>query len=621
MGKTEGQLDVLGHRFDQSPTPAIFVGPNQQFMLDEIEPRVTKMIEGAATLRKKAAHGKGSRQFRKVIGGVPLRLIWAGSATQLSGSGAGLVLIDELDRMLGNVSGEGNPLGLAKARGHTFRDRKYGVTSSPKLGVVDCYVCPLSGLTFWTVMPPEDIESPIWQLFQTGTMHHWAWPCLQCETFFIPRFANLKWPDGATATSARRDAYVECPHCGGIAVDADKAEMNARGRYVAPGQRVDSDGTVHGAAADSHVVTFWVSGLASPFVSFGERASDYIEAKASGDQSKLQTVMNTGFGELFSPGGGEVPEWHEVAALRRPYRSLTVPDGVKVLTLAVDVQTTCLYYTIRGWGAHGTSWKIEAGQLMGRTTDTDVWDQLALLVTRPIGDLSIRLTFIDSGFRPGKPFSLPVNRIYQFCRRFPRRVYPTKGRASQDKPIILGKPDVNRKAEVAKYGLDLLWLDTDWCKSWVHERLRWEADAPGAWYLPEDTTDDYCKQIVSEARIKKPGSSQPTWVPRSRNNHFLDCEGLQAAMAHQLRVDLLRGDPAVVADAPRASKRAAVAKSPVKAATPVPSSPAVPARAGTAFATAASAQAKTSAPAKPAPAARAERRARLAALTNRLYGP
>ena len=236
-----------------------------------------------------------------------------------------------------------------------------------------------------------------------------------------------------------------------------------------------------------------------------------------------------------------MPEWQEVADLKRPYRTLELPAGVKVLTLTVDVQKRRLVYTVRGWGYRGSSWLVDFGELHGHTTQSDVWSDLAELLHRPIGDLVIRRAFIDSGFRPGKPDHVPVNKVYEFCRKFPRLVYPTKGRATQDKPLILGKNDVNAKGDVRKYGLDLIWLDTDHFKSWVHERIRWEPDKPGAWLLPVDTTDDYCKQIVSEARVKKP-NGQPQWVPRSRENHFLDCEAMQAAAGHMLNVHLIRDD-------------------------------------------------------------------------------
>ena len=44
----------------------------------------------------------------------------------------------------------------------------------------------------------------------------------------------------------------------------------------------------------------------------------------------------------------------------------------------------------------------------------------------------VRMWLIDSGFRPGKRFTLPLNRVYEFCRKFPQLVKPTKG--SSGKP-------------------------------------------------------------------------------------------------------------------------------------------------------------------------------------------
>jgi phage terminase large subunit GpA-like protein len=577
MGKSEAILDVIGQTLDQRPAATVYVGPSQVFLRDEIEPRVSALIDQSASLRSKATRGKKSTKFRKVIGGVTVKLLWAGSASQLSGTTAKLALVDELDRMVTNVQGDGDALSLVDARGFAHKDRKRGVTSTPKCGNVDIVRDEVANLEFWKRMPAEDIESPIWRVFQRGTMHHFTWPCPECGEYFVPRFKQLKWPENATAAEAKRTAHVECPQCGGIVEERHKADLNARGRYVAPGQKVSRNGVVTGDPPDTSTISFWVSGLCSPFVTIGERAASYIEAKDSGSQEKLQAVINTGFGELWAPGSGDVPEWHEVAALKRNYRRLELPPGVKVLTLAADVQKKRIVYTIRGWGARASSWLIDFGELHGPTTEDDIWHEFAELLHRPIGDMTIWRAFIDSGFRPGKPEHVPVNKVYDFCRRFPRLLWPTKGRATQDKPLIVSKVEVTTRGSAKKYGLDLVLLDTDYFKSWVHERIRWEPDKPGAWLLPADTTDDFCKQIVAEARVKKP-SGQPEWVARSRENHFLDCEAMQAAVGHMLNVHLMRADEsdetAKPAEQPINSPAAAPVKRPVgepKAKTPAPS--------------------------------------------------
>ncbi len=540
MGKSDTVLDVIGQTLDERPAPILYVGPSQSFVEREIEPRLMAMLNGTKRLSDKVARGKRMTKHRKMVGGVPVALAWAGSASQVAGMAAKVALIDELDRTDSSVQGEGDPFTLLEARGFSYADRIRAAISTPLSGAVDIEVCPTTGLEFWRRMSSEDVESPIWRLWQQGTRHHFAWPCPHCDEHFVPRFKQLRWegwPELVNPVVARRSAHIECPRCAGVIDNAQKAQLNARGVYVAPGQHV-ADGVAVGPLTETTTLSLWVSGLCSPMVSFGERAASYIEARQSGEQSRIQAVINTGFGELFAPGSGDVPEWEEVASLKRPYRRGEVPPGIRFLTLAVDVQKNRLVYTIRGWGAAGSSWLVDFGELFGPTTETEVWQQLAELVSRPIGGLTIHRGFIDSGFRPGKPVNLPVNRVYEFCRRFPRRIYATKGKATQDKPLVLAKNDVNAKGEVRKYGLDLIWLDTDYCKSWVHERIRWEPDRPGAWLLPQDTTDDYCKQIVSEARVRK-ASGAPEWVARSRNNHFLDCEGMQAGLAHLLNVHQL----------------------------------------------------------------------------------
>ncbi|MCF6200006.1 MAG: phage terminase large subunit family protein [Hyphomicrobiaceae bacterium] len=536
-GKTEVILDVIGRNMDQRPAPIMYLGPTRVFVENEIEPRLMEMINDAPRLKERL-NKKGNKKTRKLIGGVPVALAWAGSPAQVAGMAAQLALIDELDRMAASIKGEGDPLALIEARGTSYRDAMNGAISTPLLGTVDIEVDPVSGLELWMKMEPEDIESPIWRQFQSGTMHHWSWPCPECNEYFVPRFKQLHILDEWNPAQAKGKAHMSCPRCGGVIEEHHKKEMNERGVYVAPGQNVDENGTVTGTPPETTTLSFWVSGLCTPFRSFGDRAAQYVAAKQSGEQEKLKGVINTGFGELFAPGGGDVPEWQEVADLKRGYKMLELPKGVRILTMTVDVQKRRLIYVIRGWGHRATSWLIDAGELHGSTTHEEVWGDLASLLQRPIRGMVIKRAFIDSGYRPGKPYMVPVNKVYEFCRRFPRLAYPTKGRATMDKPLFVSKHDVNSKGKIKRYGLDLVMLNTDHGKSWVHERIRWPDDQPGSGLLPADISNDYCKQIVAEARIRRPNGA-PQWIARSKENHFLDCEAMQAGMAHMLNMHLI----------------------------------------------------------------------------------
>lgn len=558
-GKTEGILDVLGERLDTRPTPILYVGPSKEFLTDQFEPRLMALFDEAPALRRKLARGKRNKKTLKRVAGVTVRLAHAGSSTALKSDPAGLALVDEYDEMLANIKGQGDPLGLVEARGDTFADYVTAVTSTPGRGLVEVQHDEASGLDFWGVAAPDDIQSPIWRLWQEGTRHHWTWQCPHCEEWFVPRFAcvavDVMDKDGQTRSvqlsearevrpaHAKRTAHLICPRSGCVISNDDKVGMNERGQFVAPGQWVDADGVVNGEPPESSTASFWVSGLASPFVTFGQRAEAYQTAVHSGESDKVQTAINAGFGEVYSPGGGDVVEWQQVAERRSTYAKGDVPEGVRFLTLGVDVQKDRLVYVVRGWGGRARSWLIEEGELFGETAEPEVWEDLAELLTKTWGGLSIRVGFVDSGYRPGKKFVLPINRVYEFCRRH-SRIHPSKGFASRSRPISASQIEVKADGAQQKFGLRLYLLDTDHWKSWVYERLGYPDDAPGAWFLHQDASEDYCKQIVSEVRVIGP-SGRAKWVPRSRHNHFLDCEAMAAAAAHLLNVQKLReGDGA-----------------------------------------------------------------------------
>ena len=496
------------------------------------------LLDEAETLAGKVVRGRRMKKTLKHVAGVRLRLAHAGSSTALKSDPAALALIDEYDEMMANVKGQGDVLGLVEARGETYADFVTAITSTPARGLVEIEPDDASGLEFWARSSPEDLESPIWKLWQEGTRHHWAWPCRSCAAYFIPRFKQLRWPKTASPAQAKQAATLECPRCGAQHVETDKLWMNARGAMVAPGQQVtlkDDAAHVTGAPADSATLSMWTSGLCSPFVTWGQRAETYLTALHSGDHGRIQTAMNAGFGECHAmTASGDVPDWQEILERRQPYRPGDVPAGGLRLVMGVDVQKFSLVYVIRAFGARGTSWLIDNGQLYGPTEDDDVWSALADLMLTQVGGLQIEKVFIDSGFRPDKPELGNEHKVYEFCRRYSWLCSPTKGRDQQSPPYRVSKIEVKPDGKKALYSIDLVTLSTDFFKSLVMSRIRTPADQPGAFHVHEAITEEYCKQLTSEARVVIEG--KPVWVKRSRHNHYLDCEALCAAIGYTMNV-------------------------------------------------------------------------------------
>lgn len=539
MSKTDSVLDIMGWRLDTKPRPQLYVGPSKDFVTEQFEPRLMKLFDEAVRLKALVARGKRNKKTRKTVNGVSVRLAWAGSATSLASDQAGDVYVDEYDKMVIGRIGEGDPFTLAKARADTYADRKIAVTSTPKRGRVEIERDPRSGLEFWKVAEPEDLESPIWAKWQAGTRHHFAWQCQECRGWFIPRNRNLFCPEGANPAEARRRTWLCCPVKGCTIEEDAKPRMNASGRFVAPGQSIDGAGVVDGDPPDSTMLSLWVSGLASPFLTWGERKEELMLADLTGEAEARQGAMNK-TGELWSPDVGDLPDWEKLASQREPYLANTVPDEVVYLTAGVDVQKNRLVFVVRGWAARATSWLIEHGELWGDTSQPQVWSDLRGKLTTPIDGHLIKLAFLDSGFRPGKKFDVPQNRVYEFARVHRRFVFPTKGSSRPlTKPLVKSSIEVTQQGGRSKYGLELIRLDSDHWKSFVHERLAWPPDQPGAWHINENATDDYLKQLVAEARTVGP-SGKPVWVERSRENHYLDCEAMAAAAGYMLNVQHLK---------------------------------------------------------------------------------
>lgn len=501
MGKTECLLGIMGYKLDVDPGPIIFVSASAQLAESVSNNRFMPMVLSTPALDEKLDKRKTKNKVReKIVGGQRVGFTTAGSAIELSSHPAQMVLLDERDRMSADVDGEGDPVTLAEARVTTYADGRVIVASTPTL----------------------EGASPIWDLFVGGTQSRWVWPCPECLTPFAPEFALLQWSEKATPQQAKRSARLACPHCGALIEDRHRASMNAAGRFEVTGD------------AESDTASFWVSGLCSPWRSWGAAASAWIEAVRSGEPGRAQAVKNTVFGELFLLEG-ERPTTEAVTGLVGAYSQGDVPAEARAVTAGVDMQADRLVYAVRAWGPKSTSWLIHHGEIYGETDQQQVWEQLAELLAADYGHLKMRLMLVDSGFRP--------DAAYAFARRFPGRVYPSKGHDTQAKPVNIARLDVDAKGKASRRGIQLAHIDTSYFKSWIHGRIAWPIAEAGAWHLPADVSDDYMEQILAESRVAK-RSGQVVWVRSKKANHFLDCEVLNAAAGHLIGVHTIKATTA-----------------------------------------------------------------------------
>lgn len=558
-GKTDALLDIIGQRLDQRPVPIIYVGPNKQMLNEQFEPRLMALLDEAPALALKVARGKRMTKTRKVVAGVPLRLAHAGSSTALKSDPAGLAISDEADELMANVKKQGDPFGLIDARGDTYEDFVHASVSTPSVGVKETEHDQASGLDFWAVQDPADIDSSIWKFWQQGTRYHWTWRCPHCRQRFIPRFNCLRWDgrdnDSATPAQASATAVLVCPRNGCVIEDGDKEGMNATGRYVAPGQTVTDDDVVVGSPPDSATCSFWVSGLCSPFRTFGDRAERYVEALQLGDPAKVQTAINAAFGELWANDeGGDVPEWKTLLGrVERDLKRGQVPARGLLLVGFCDVQMRGLWVEIVAYAPNGESWSVDAFYIDGDTSRPDgpVFEQLRrMTIGRQFPDAfgkmrTLDALGVDSGYRS--------HVVYDWVRRTQRAhpdsgrdiILATKGLEGWGRPAI-GQPslvDIDLDGKKIRQGARVWGIGTWPLKGTVYSDLRAERDSTGRaldghCHFGPWNDEIYFKQLTAERLIdvKFQGRiSGRRWV-RLRENHFLDCRVGCRALADYLGI-------------------------------------------------------------------------------------
>ncbi len=548
MGKTETLFNICGHNFDDTPRPLLWITPNRKLAESMSKNRLKKMLRGVKTLWDGLSKGKDETITEKYINGARLGFGWAGSATELASHPAFAALMDERDRMTSNVGGEGDPTVMVQARVSNYIGGTVTSVSTPTTGAVGTR--EIHGLHFWDLAGKEDVHSPIWKDWQGGTMHHWSWSCPHCNQYFIPRLNLLRIPDDCTAKEAFKSAALICPNqdCGKLIEERHKRVMNDTGIFISPGQQVmeidqekggvwlsQEEDAPQGIEPDARgyffilfhdmlstegqkTASFWVSGLCTPWKTFGDRAASLVSARLDGSPSKEQAVVNTCFGELFNVSG-DAPPWQAVKAKQGRYSENEIPLGCQFLTSGVDVGQDIIYGVIRGWGFNKESWLIEKFQLHGPTDQPEIWTKLYQHLENGRGGMPIARVLVDSGYKPGGK-TAPVHMVYEFCARHAGWAIPVKGRKTMSKPYAFS--DITDKHTKAAQ-LKLCLVHSDHFKSWVHNRIGWETGVPGDWHVHANITDDYCQQVTAEARLVL-SNNQVYWVKLRKDNHFFDCE-------------------------------------------------------------------------------------------------
>lgn len=535
-GKTELELNVIGHTVKYAAGDMLIIQPTKDLAEDFSNRRVDKKFLGNSP--DFAAELGGSKSDDKVYtknfrNGSILSIIWP-SVSQLSSRPVPIVLVDERDRIADDIGGEGDPIILARARKATYK----------KLGILVC-----------VSSPSRETESGIIVHYRESDRNLWAWPCLACGEYWTPGFDEDRKPtvdhldfDASSVEAARSSAVLVCTHCGGVTEDQHRLAMNDRAVWVPQGMRVTPKGVLEGNRPNTRIAGYWFCGLASPFTTLGDIAADILAADThfdrTGEEQKLRGVYNTKFGFPYrSQVGSSSPlDLEELKARVEDYRIRTVPLGVKFLTASVDVGTNRFDVIVKGWGEDTESWLIDRyaiRQLADGRTDLkpfkypEHWNILLDRVIRsryplaadPTLALPIATTAIDTG--GGDDTTDNARAFWKYARRKRVQAYAItliKGSNNPRAPImpLRPTPEKDDRGRVRPEGTPMFVIGVSALKEAISNRMRREDPGPGYMHTPDPSGDDdtqemldrYFEELLAERKVRG------EWVRQGANESF-----------------------------------------------------------------------------------------------------
>ena len=530
VGKTTILLCVIGYYIEHEPATQLLVLPTLLLGERFSKTRLAPMIRDIPVLRDKIAPAKTKDSdntilFKQYAGGY-IVVSGANSPASLSSMPIRVVLMDEVDRFPASAGAEGDPVTLAETRSTTFWNKKRIKTSTPTIAG----------------------QSKIEEEYKNGTMEEWCVECPCCGEWQPYSFRQLVF-DNVT---------MKCRRCGEEMNERDWKE--SRHRWIAEHPERKRHRSFH------------LNQLASPWVAWSDIIEKFKKAyerlKTYHDPDQLIAFYNTVLGETWEESEIDNDAPDEEAVNERAERyDADIPDGVLLLTMAVDVQDDRFELEVRGWARDYETWGIYKKEIYGNLVKSEVWDELEEYTNQTFTfedgrELNIAAIGIDTGGHH-------TNKVYKWVKKMKRkgkRVYGLKGYAQKPNiPLLYKHSKVEIKEDIVKNGkkvgeqvvdtvsLEIIGVDSG--KEDIMNRLKIEIPGEGYCHFPADAKRGYDKKyyegLVSEHKIRKKvrGVMKDVWVKKSGvrnepldlfNYNYAVCELLHPAW-EQLESKLARG--------------------------------------------------------------------------------
>ena len=493
VGKTEILNNIVGYFVEHDPNgPLMVIQPSLEMARAWSTDRLTPLISSTPQLKDlisdpKAKEGDNSILQKIFYNGARITISGSNSPASLASRPIRIMLMDEVDRFPPSAGAEGDVVALASRRTQNYFNRKIALFSTP------------------TVKNESRIEAA----FEQSDQRVWELPC-RCGHFQALKWRHVKWEDKKPET-----ACIECEKCGHEWTDIERKQAIKKGRW-------------HSNAEFNGTAGFSLNALSSPWTSLEGLVREFLEAKAHGTES-LRVFINTALGESWAEDSEEIKSSEIIE--RREHYTHPVPDGVLVLTSAVDVQKDRIECLVCGHGHLSEMWFLDHKIYYGDPANDAVWNDLAdylrvewrLVNSKSIG---ISQTLVDSGYE--------TQRVYQFIKRMGgHRVHASKGVGGA------GRPAVGRASKSNSARVPVMPIGVNTLKETLFARLRNVDFGPGYWHIPDFFDQEWCYQLTAEKAVKRFSKGIPRieYIKMRPRNEALDLAVLNLAAFAMLNVN------------------------------------------------------------------------------------
>ncbi len=538
IGGTDAIINAMLWLKVYFPGPQLFMTSTEKVASEFGRERFGKIIPDMAPLRRKYIPNRRGDILTKRFTDGKIQLSGGQSVFNLQSTPYRVVLLDELDSLVENLGGQGDPLKLAAVRTDSF--------GGPTL--IIAYAHPSTRDRGAAKLFYESSDQ------RRGFIAH-----APCGHSFTPDWAHVS--PGENPMDPGGYVYA-CPGCGAVIEDAERVAMVRKVEYrsVLPPEVAATKAWIGLQAGQFFTPTKTLRSFAERWIECGGNTGG-----GGGDENAKRVFFNKVLGEPYEP----MLQTVDTQSLRRLivvqrrvddpefYCRGQVPAGVRFLTAGQDSRSTELHFAVWGWGLrravdknlHLCGWLIDWGVIQRQysleftQSEFHVFD--GLIYRRKFASSCSDRYFVvlqgghDIGYPPTQ---IP---IIGYCRSWPNRAVPIKGASltatsASTAPYARWGAARKYKAEDVEVVDDTsahLQLNTFMLKTDLYGMLNPDKklevfDKVGTEVvgvrkvprvtLPHDVDDQWLAQSAAEALSKGKRHNELTWV-KSGPNHFADC--------------------------------------------------------------------------------------------------